>query len=202
MSTPAPEKVFPAGPAAASPAAGSGGSSGGSVGVGRVRVDKKTAAWAGAGVVVLLGLLAARSSASSDPDPEGADFELDTTETDLYNELQPELENIGDQLDELNDRRPRPRRPKPHRGNGGPRPPKPGPRPGKGPRPTGGVNRTYRVANGDTLRSIARDMKVRGGAARLYVINRRHIERAARQAGHRSSQGGRILVPGTVIFVP
>lgn len=104
MSTPAPEKVFPKADAPTStPSTGARG----------FKLDQKTAMWGGAVVVALIALVSARgTSSSSDDETSGGAYELDTTETDVYNDLQPELENIADQLEELTDR-PRPATPAP-----------------------------------------------------------------------------------------
>lgn len=191
MTSPAPERVFPAsnppsGPSAPSP------------GLGRLRVDKKTLAWVGAGVVAVVALFAGRNQ-STDPEASGT-AELDTSETDLYNELQPELENISDQLSELQPGV-----------STGPRPPKPHtpiPRdptlPMAGPKPPdkGGNKHKYVVKNGDTLAAIAKRHKVQGGRIRLYTVNRVAIERAAHQHGKKSSQGGKLLFAGTVLVLP
>ena len=197
MSGQQPERVFPAAP---SPAAGGTASPGGKIGVGRVKVDKKTAAWAGAGVVVLLGLLAARSNSSSSDgtDPTIDPAELDTTETDLYNELQPELENIANQIGDLRNK-PRPQKPKNPKKRNGPKGNNPGPKKGKG-KP--GKNSRYVIVRGDTLGSIAKAKKVRGGRARLFAVNRQTLNAAAREHGKRNSGGGRHLFPGTVILIP
>ena len=194
MSSQQPERVFPGAP---SPAAGPTG--GGKIGVGRLKVGKKSAAWAGVGVVVLLGLLAARGSSSSDSADSTVDpAELDTTETDLYNELQPELENIADQIGDLRNQ-PRPQKPKKPKKQTGPKGNKPGPKKGKG-KP--GKNSRYVIVPGDTLGSIAKAKKVRGGRARLFAVNRQTLNAAARAHGKRNSGGGRHLFPGTVILIP
>lgn len=78
----------------------------------------KTLYLAGAGVgVVGLALFMSRGDAPADDGAEGdsaTEYELDTRDTDLYNELQPELEQISDQIrDTRGPQGPRGRRGKP-----------------------------------------------------------------------------------------
>lgn len=112
----------PAGPAppGAGPTAG-GGSRQGTIGRVGANMQRNKALWlAGAGAAVVgLALWQSRGEATEDEDDELTEWEIDTRDTDLYNELQPELEEVADRLDELEDERP------PGTGTG-PRPPRPG----------------------------------------------------------------------------
>lgn len=155
------------------------------------RIDQRTAMVGGAVLVVGLALFQRSRSGgdvgSSDPSSV-SNLELDTTTTDLYNELQPELERINDALDGLKDGIPTtpPSSPKPP-------PPKPGPKP---PNPT---FTAYVVKKGDTLLSISRRFGI--GRQRLYDNNRAVLEAAAKAHGQKSSNNGRKLYPGTVLRV-
>ncbi|MEN8672575.1 LysM domain-containing protein [Nocardioides sp.] len=188
MSTQKPEKVFPDQGGDSKPPKRSRGLKG---------VDRK---WVLAGAALATVGAALVFGRGDDADPEasgegGGSYELDTSETDLYNELQPELEAIRNALE---DDRPRPPTPTPAtegtpQGNGA------GPRPGGGPK---AVRGTHRVKQGDTLRSIAKDRKVRGGPARLYAVNRKIIARAAKQNKDPRPNTTRTLYPGTVLVIP
>lgn len=189
MSTQQPEKVFPnQGPAPAAPTRR---------GVSLKGVDKKV--WLGAAAIATVGaaLIFGRGG-GSDPEASGEDgaggYELDTTDTDLYNELQPELEAIQDALED----RPRPPTPTPAT-PGTPQGNQSGPKPGGGPKPARG---TYRVKQGDTLRSVAKARKVRGGPARLYAVNRSIIMRDAKKNKDPKPRTTRKLYPGTVLVIP
>lgn len=182
------ERVFPptAAPQPATPSAGSGKS---------VSLSQKQLLMGGGVIaVVMLGLLnrsPGGEDTETDPETPGG-YELDTRDTDLYNELQPELERIGDAIENwTRPPKPAPAQPgKPGRPNGGPRPLPPG------------IRRRYRVKRGDTLAKIAKTYKVVGGRARLYATNRAVIERAAKQHGRKSSGGGRYIYAGTVLLIP
>ncbi|MFT3871031.1 MAG: LysM domain-containing protein [Nocardioides sp.] len=191
-----PEKVFPADPASSSSSGGSGGSGAlaGTIGVGKLRIRKRTAAIAGAAVAVVAGLIAANRNPADDTeeaDGEGSTAILDTTDTDVYNDLQGAIEQLTDELGD------RPRPPKPGGGNGGKkhRGNKPGPRGGSGTK-----GNTYRVGKGDKLSVIAKKFKI--SPVRLYHHNRKVIEAAARAHGRKSSQAGRYLYAGTVLEIP
>ena len=93
MSTPAPEKIFPTKAAPGGPPAGPSGRAG-------FKLDQKTAMWGGAAVVALVALLSTRGAPAEDETSGGA-YELDTTETDVYNDLQPELEGIADAIESM-----------------------------------------------------------------------------------------------------
>lgn len=178
------EQVFPR-PGGASPAAGTGGT--GPTGGKGVRLGQRELMIGGAVAVVGLALFS-RSRAggdvsSEDEDPEGAAFEIDTRTTDLYNELQPELEAISDKLDGIA----RPPAPSPK-----PAPPKPGPKPAP--------NMYYVIRKGDTLASIAR--KYRTTRAHLWNLNHAVLDAAARKRGRKDSGNGKHLVAGTQIRVP
>jgi len=167
------------------------------------KVNQKTLMWAGAAVVALVALVASRGG---DPatDPEATGTELDTRETDLYNELQPELENVADRLEELGDafedkwppRTPTPTTPQT------PTTPPPAPVPHTPGTPPAGGDRTYRVKNGDTLKEIAKRFKVPGGAAQLYAKNRAAIVRAAKEHKDPHPKTTRKLYAGTVLVIP
>ncbi len=187
MSTGAPEKVFPkpsAGPA--SPGAGGKLSLRG--------VDRKTWMWAGAGVVALVAVTVGRSQEADDPEDELSTY--DTSTTDLYNELQPDLEQIGDTLEELSTKW---ETPEPAEANEAPS--QPVKSPVKGPK-NPAVRNTYKVQPGDTLSSVAKKKKVKGGAARLYAVNRKIIKRAAEQHKVKNPGTTRKLFAGTVLVIP
>lgn len=167
-----PEKVFPV----ESSGGSSSSSSGGTIGVGRFKVSTKTAGILGAGGVVILGLVAAQKGASQDDDVDTDAAILDTTDTDVYNDLQGAIEQL---TDELGDR---------------PRPPQPTPA-----QPAGKATR-YTVQKGDKLGAIARKYGVT--RARLYQRNRDTIEDAAKKHHKKSSQHGRFLYAGTVLVIP
>lgn len=179
------EQVFPR-PGGASPAPGAGGStSGGAKGV---RLGQRELMIGGAVAVVGLALLS-RSRAGGDVSPDDDEdasagtFELDTRDTDLYNELQPELEAISDRLDGIA------------------RPPAPAPKPAPPkPKPTPAQNIPYVIRRGDTLNSIAR--RYRTTRTRLWTLNRVVLDSVARTHKKKSSNQGRILYPGTTIRVP
>lgn len=188
MSGQAPTKVFPADPAAA-PAPGAGGGAGAKL----KAVDKKW--WLG-GAALLTVALAATVGRSDPTEDDADDPELDTSETDAYNDLQASIESLGDAISDI----PRPIKPTPAQ-PGNPHPPKSGPRVG-GPKVGGGKGReTYRVQHGDTLKSIAKAKKVKGGAARLYALNRDVIVRAAQQHKDPHPKTTRKLYPGTTLVI-
>lgn len=141
-------KVFPSRAGGTSPAAGPSSSSsgsgggGGSVSLGPLgRVGKREAMIGGAGLVAVLALVAraraggdASSGGEDGPDGEGA-YELDTRYTDLYNDLQPELENIAGAVRDVPKAviagLPKPAAPKPPKKPPKPKKPKPKPKPKK-----------------------------------------------------------------------
>lgn len=190
MSTQQPEKVFPnQGPAPAPAKRNAAASLKG--------VNRKW--WLGGAALLTVGAaLAFGRGDGTDPEAGGEDgeagYELDTSDTDLYNELQPELEAIADLLGD----RPRPPTPTPAT-SGTPQANQSGPRPGGGPKAARG---THRVKQGDTLRSVAKDRKVRGGAARLYAVNRAIIARSAKQHKDPRPNTSRKLYAGTVLVIP
>lgn len=97
MSTPAPEKIFPKTDGPPAPA-------GGPRAPGGFKLDKKVAMWGGAVAVALIALVSSRSQGGAQDDETGGGaYELDTTETDVYGDLQPELENIADAIETLGD---------------------------------------------------------------------------------------------------
>lgn len=101
----------------------------GSKGKGISLKDPKVLGVLGAGAVVVLALVTRGGG-----EPAGAvGGEIDTRDTDLYGDLQPELEHIGDELEDLNQRggrrKPRPRKPRPGQHDGQHHPHAPGPRP-------------------------------------------------------------------------
>lgn len=201
MSAPAPEKVFPAPAGPPAPAAPAGGGGGGG---GFVKANQQTLMWAGAAGVVILALVNAsrgqRPAADDDSVPT-----LDTSRTDFYNELQPELEAIQDRLEQLGDRptattpvTPTPGTPTTPVKAPTPPPVKTGPKP-----PTKGPKvETYMIRKGDTLTKIARQFKVPGGVARLYYANRHTLHAAAVKAGRKNSGNGHWIYPGTRIVIP
>jgi hypothetical protein len=174
-------------------------------GLGGLKLDKKTAMIGGAVVVGLIALLSSRGGDETSEPLEVA--ELDTTATDIYTDLQPELERLTDAIDGMRNT-PAPAKPAPAPTGQKPRKPKSAPKP-KGNTATGGQGkkksqgrRKYRVQNGDTLSGIAKRFKVKGGHVRLYKANRAAIEQAARANGRKGSQAGRWIYPGTVLVIP
>jgi hypothetical protein len=75
-------------PAAPAPAAGGG--------LGSLASNKNLLMVGGAAVVAVVALISSKRAPAPDPGPES--FEIDTRDTDLYNDLQPELEQISDRL--------------------------------------------------------------------------------------------------------
>lgn len=166
------------------------------------------------GAAVLVAAFAALSAwkGKKEPadDPSQGSFEIDTTQTDLYNDLQPELEQINDALDDIrNGPRPpvvtppvvtppktTPSAPKPV-----PKPvPKPAPKPpAPKPAPAKAVYVWYTIHSGDTLSAIAKRYKMSTSA--LYSLNRAYIENAAKSHGKKSSSSGHWIYPGTKIRV-
>lgn len=143
-----------AGPAPAAPSRG-------------VRVPTKTLLMGGAVLaVVVVALITSRRSGKAADDAGPASYEIDTTETDLYNDLQPELEQIGDQLGEIiGNQTPRPAPPviKPPTRPGTPVPapkPKPKPIPGYG---------IHTVQAGQTMGYLAAFYKTTPGL--IYTAN-------------------------------
>ncbi|MDR6212175.1 hypothetical protein QE364_003906 [Nocardioides zeae] len=159
----------------------------------------------GAGVVVIAGLVSAsrKGENGGDEDPLSIQTGIaNTTATDLYNELQPELENIADRLNDLTPKAttpmiPNPTEPRPVKPSPKPPAPKPPPKPAT---PTTKVE-TYVVQRGDTLSAIAKRFKVTGGWRALYQRNKSTIEARAKAAGRSSSQGGKWIYPGTRLQV-
>jgi len=99
-----------------------------------------------AGVAVAgVAYFSARNTPVAD-DGGGGSYELDTVETDLYNELQPELETIADRLDDLGKperrrrKKPPPKKPRKPERDDRPRRPHRGPK-GSGPKPRPRPNR-------------------------------------------------------------
>lgn len=134
------QPVFPnsgsGGTGGSSPAAGAGAGRGGGKGlrIGKMRLGQRELAIGGAVVVGALALFA-RSRAGGDTTSEGDDvtspagapgaYEIDTSRTDFYNELQPELEAVSDRLEDLEGAvKQIPRTPTP-----APKPPAPKPKP-------------------------------------------------------------------------
>jgi Fibronectin type III domain/LysM domain len=68
---------------------------------------------------------------------------------------------------------------------------------GSSPPPRTGAGGSYNVAHGDTLSSIA--SKLHTTAAHLYSTNRTSIEAAARAHGHKTSDNGNLIFPGTTL---
>lgn len=187
MSASSPEKVFPAAPApgASSPAPGAGKFT-------LTGKNKKYALGAAAAVTVLLAATVGKRDGDTeegDGEDNGGAYTLDTSDTDLASQL----ENITELLETD---RPRPVTPTaPTAGTPTPNP--------AGPKRGGFVaGRTYRVKNGDTLKEVAKDLKVRGGAPRLYAINRKIIVRAAQQHKNPRPNTTRKLYAGTVLVIP
>lgn len=186
MSASSPERVFPPASGGSSPAPG------GRRAMPRLSQRQQLAA---AGAVAVVGLALYTRSKSGGGDVTGAAdnpssvYELDTRDTDLYNELQPELERVSDALDELKDGLPTLPAAGPK-----PTPPKPGPKPGNP------AFTEYMVKKGDTLNAIAKRFGI--GRQRLYDNNKARIEATARSHGLKSSMNGRRIFPGTVLRVP
>jgi nucleoid-associated protein YgaU len=166
----------------------------------------RTVQLAGLGVLVV-GFALFQSRGSSAPADDGPDsFELDTRDTDLYNDLQPELEQIADRLDGLENPRPivpTPITPRP------PQPPAPAPKPAppKTVPPLPMIPSTqyvgpYVIQKGDTLASIGKKHGTTAWGIFSYGKNTDILEYAAKNRGQKSSQGGKLLYPGTVIYIP
>lgn len=185
----APEKVYPSAPPAGSP------SPAGGVTTRLKTLDRKW--WLGGAAlvtVVVAATVGRRNDPEADDDEAGGAWSIDTSETDLAGRL----DDISDQLEELGDR-PRPPKPSPTPQNPGPQGNTPGPRP---PGTVTTPGRTYRVKQGDTLKSIAKDLQVKGGAPRLYAVNRVIITRAAKRHNHPSPRTTQKLYPGTTLVIP
>ena len=188
MSTPSPEKVFPAPttPPAPSPAGGAGGSLGA-----LKRVDKKVWMALGAAVVVVLGLVTARG---------GADDETDATElSDPYgfesqggDDVVNAIEDLGERIEDIRIVVPVPAQP------AAPKPNQPGPRPNQG----APARKQYMVKKNDTLKEIAAKFKVKGGAAKLYQVNRAVITKAAQEHKHPRPKTAWKLYAGTMLVIP
>lgn len=78
-------------PAAPAPAAGGG--------LGSLASNKNLLMVGGAAVVAVVALISSRKAPEPDSGPET--FAIDTRDTDLYNDLQPELEQISDRLSQI-----------------------------------------------------------------------------------------------------
>lgn len=203
--TPGAEKVFPAGqaggapaapPAAAgkTPAGGSGGGSSSGGGMKLPKLDRKTLMWGGAAAVALIAFVSTRAGGDDlEEDEEGMTIEpaeLDTSEEDLYNSLQPEIENVADLVTDMRDN-PAPQKPtkvtvKAPQGNN-----------------TKTVRRLYRVKKRDRkgpndLSNIAKKFGVKRKT--LWRLNRKIIER--RFPGKRTSKRGRRIKKGTPLVIP
>ncbi len=200
--TPGAEKVYPTGGPPAGPQAGGqgagggkgGGNSGGqgSGGAKLPKLDRKTLMWGGAAAVALIAFVSTRGGDAEDEDEAMTiePAELDTTEEDLFNSLQPEIENVADLVTDLRDN-PAPQKPvkvtvQAPKGNN-----------------TKTIRRLYRVKKADRkgpddLRNIAKKFGVKRG--RLWKLNRKIIER--RFPGKRTSKRGRRIKKGTPLVIP
>lgn len=195
MSTP--QQVFPAPAPAPAPAGGGGG------GRALAGVNQQQLMWIGAGLVVVVALVQAARGERPAADDETPT--VDTSRTDFYNELQPELEAIQRAINDLGERPttvPTPTIPSPT----GPRPvtpsPKPPPAASQPKPPTSGTKvETYLIRSGDTLSGLAKRFKVSGGWKALYRRNQAVIEARAKAAGRKNSGGGHWIYPGTRIDV-
>lgn len=179
LKLPSAAPAAPAAPAAA-PAAGGGNP---------LTANKNLLMVGGLVVVAVIALVNSRGKA--EPTGTADDFEIDTRDTDLYNDLQPELEQIGDQLSRLQN--PAPVKPpvtipKP------PVPPKPAPKPG----PARNYTR-YIVKARDTITSVAAAHRVAPG--NLYAWNKGTIDAAAVKHGKRVKGTGTPLYVGSVLTI-
>lgn len=150
----------------------------------------------GAGLVAAFALGSRGKGAAADDQAGPDSYEIDTTQTDLYNDLQPELENIADQLNEL---RPRPITPTPVPPTK-PTRPLPAPRPAKkpewGPGATGFTPHTVKA--GESFGAIAKRYKTSKTA--LRYANLRGKKRADGTWGVITWE--KDAKPGVVLIVP
>lgn len=164
---------------ATAPAAGGGGSLTG---------NKNLLMVGGLVVVAVLAFANSRKAPSTD---SAADYEIDTTDTDLYNDLQPELEQIGDRISRLEN--PAPAKPPVTI-------PKPPGTPKPAPKPQSTRNYTrYIVKAGDTIGSVARVHRVAPG--NLYSWNKGTIDLAARKHNKRVKGTSTPLYVGSVLTI-
>ncbi|HSX68128.1 LysM peptidoglycan-binding domain-containing protein [Nocardioides sp.] len=163
-----------------------------------VKLDQKTLMMGGAVVVALIAFASSRGGAGGTSGGNFDTVELDTTETDLYTAVQPELERINDQLEDLGMRdTPAPAKPQVIVNVSKPTPSKAAPKPGTATQPN---LRLYTVKRGDSLSKIAARFKV--SRIRLYRANSGRIEAAAKKHGKKNSGNGRWIYPGTVLVIP
>lgn len=172
--------AMPPAPAPA-PAAGGGG----------LTVNKNLLMVGGLVVVAVIALVNSRKGAT-DKTGTAADYNIDTTSTDVYNDLQPELEQIGDQLARLNNPAPVVPPVVPPRNPGIP---KPAPKPQT---PQRNYVR-YGVKTGDTITKIAAAYHTT--AANIYTWNRPAIDAAAKAHGRKSYGTATVLWPGTTLTI-
>lgn len=175
-------KLPSATPAAPAPAPAAGG--------GSLTSNRNLLMVGGLVVVAVIALVNSRKGAT-DTDGTAADYNIDTRDTDLYNDLQPELEQIGDALYRLEN--PAPAKPdvtvpKP------PTPPKPAPKPQA---PRNYVR--YVVKKGDTIASVAKRYHV--SAANLYNWNKGTIAAAAAAHGRKVYGTQTVIWPGSTLTI-
>lgn len=176
-------KLPSATPAPAAPAAPAAGG-------GSLTVNRNLLMVGGLVVVAVIALVNSRKGAT-DTSGTAADYNIDTTETDLYNDLQPELEQIGDRISRLEN--PAPAKPdvtvpKP------PTTPKPAPKPGA---PRNYLR--YIVKQGDTIASVANRYRV--SAANLYDWNKGEIAKQATAHGRKLYGTQTVIWPGSVLTI-
>lgn len=171
----------------------------------------RTAAIAGVGALVAAIAVIARRKAKATADSAGVangytpagysaggQGTYDSTANDVYNSLQPSIEDLQHRLDEIAAAQtPVKATPAPI-----PAPKKPAPKPAPRPAPkptTPPITRpkTYSIKNGDSLGSIAARFHTTAGA--LYTKNAATLETAAKKHGQPSSRHGNLVYPGTVI---
>lgn len=172
-------------PAATAPAAAPAPAAGGA---GSLTVNKNLLMVGGLVVVAVIALVNSRRGGTTGT---AADYNIDTTSTDLYNDLQPELEQIGDRISRLEN--PAPAKPdvsipKP------PGTPKPAPKPGA---PRDYLR--YVVKQGDTIASVAKRYHV--SAASLYEWNKGAIGEAAAAHGRKVYGVRTVIWPGTALTI-
>lgn len=197
--------------------------------------EHRSAALAGSaglvGVVALVAKHRARAAAST---PDGATTTdgytpagytnagtagtsggYDSTASDIYNSLQPGIEDLQNRVGDLEQPKPvaptpapkpTPAKAKPkaptwdltHWPTGKKPAPKPAPKPKSkpAPKPTSG---SYTIRSGDTLGKIA--AKHHTSASRLYSLNAGTLDSAAKHHGTKSSNRGSLIYPGTVIHL-